>query len=180
MTPAVVIRRYLDVERDVRLERAIDAIFFEASNTKSFASESARSAFRERWLGRYLREEPHYAYLALANTGDMVGYLVGSFDARSSDTEAAEASGFSAFRDVSRRYPAHLHVNMAPQYRGFGIGARLIEAFVADLRQANATGVHVITSATSPNVRFYTRNAFVEVGCGGPDGSLVCLARTLV
>lgn len=180
MTSAVVIRRYLDVERDAGLDRAIDAIFFEASNTKSFASENARSAFRERWLGRYLREEPHYAYLALANTGDMVGYLVGSFDARGSDREAAEASGFSAFGDVSRRYPAHLHVNMAPQYRGFGIGGRLIEAFIADLRRANVAGVHVITSATSPNVRFYTRNGFADVGRGGFDDALVCLARTLV
>ena len=176
MPHRVVIRRYFDVERTDRLDDDIDAIFFEASNTKSFANEIARSAFRERWLGRYLRNDPQFAYLAVTPKGDVVGYLVGSVDGSASN-RSAEAGGIAAFRDASARYPAHLHVNVAPVYRGLGIGGRLIDAFIADARHAGAAGVHVVTGAASANVRFYNRNGFREIARGGPAGMLVCLAR---
>ena len=55
MIAAVTIHRYLDVTPSSKLSDQIDAIFFEASNTKSFESDAARAVFRERWLGRYLR-----------------------------------------------------------------------------------------------------------------------------
>lgn len=173
MSDRIVIRRYLDAERTARLDADIDAIFFEASNTKWFENDSVRSAFRERWLGRYLRDDPQYAYLAFAPPGNLAGYLVGAID------DSASNAGIAAFRNLSKRYPAHLHVNVAPQYRGFGIGGRLIDAFVADARKAGAAGVHVVTSATSANVRFYNRNGFLEVERGGPDNGLVYLARGL-
>jgi GNAT superfamily N-acetyltransferase len=173
MPDRIVIRRYLDAERTARLDDDIDAIFFEASNTKSFENEAARLAFRERWLGHYLRDDPQYAYLAFAPSGDLVGYLVGAIGDR------ALNEGIAAFRDLSKRYPAHLHVNVTPRYRGFGIGGRLIDAFVADTRQAGAAGVHVVTSAASANVRFYNRNGFLEIDRGGPDNGLVYLARAL-
>ena len=47
---AVAIRRWAEVAHQERLSDQLDAIFFEASGTKSFASEDARAAFRERWL----------------------------------------------------------------------------------------------------------------------------------
>jgi ribosomal protein S18 acetylase RimI-like enzyme len=178
MPDRIVIRRYLDAERTARLDDDIDAIFFEASNTKSFENDSVRSAFRERWLGRYLRDDPQYAYLAFAPSGNLVGYLVGAIDDPASNVQPADA-GIAAFRDLSKRYPAHLHVNVAPEYRGFGIGGRLIDAFVADAQQAGAAGVHVVTSAASANVRFYNRNGFLEIERGGPDNGLVYLARGL-
>lgn len=179
MSTAVAICRYLDVERTVRLDTEIDAIFFEASNTKSFENEAARLAFRERWLGRYLRDDPQFAYLAIAPAREVVGYLIGSVDDPASPRFAEEGGGIAAFRDVNERYPAHLHVNVAPAYRGFGIGGRLIDAFIADAQRAGAAGVHVVTSATSANVPFYNRNGFREIVRGGPANALVCLARDL-
>lgn len=177
MSTRIAIVRYLDVARTSELDAAIDAIFFEASNTKSFESEATRTAFRERWLGRYLRVDPQFAYLAITTAGDVVGYLVGAIEDPASSK--VQDTAITAFRDVTQRYPAHLHVNIAPDHRGSGIGGRLIDAFIADARRAGASGVHVITSAASPNVRFYNRNGFCEVARGGPAGALVCLARAL-
>lgn len=177
MSTRIAIVRYLDVARTSELDAAIDAIFFEASNTKSFESEAARTAFRERWLGRYLRVDPQFAYLAITTSGDVVGYLVGAIEDPASSK--VQDTAITAFRDVTQRYPAHLHVNIAPDHRGSGIGGRLIDAFIADAQRAGASGVHVITSAASPNVRFYNRNGFCEVARGGPAGALVCLARAL-
>lgn len=178
MQSSIAICRYLDAVPSPRLEASIDEIFFEASNTKSFADAGARAAFRDRWLGRYLRNDPQYAYLACAPSGDVVGYLVGTRGAMDERGDG-EANGIALFRDLARRFPAHLHVNVSPAYRGFGSGSRLIEAFIADVKQVGAVGVHVITSAGSHNVRFYNRNGFMEVGRGGPNDMLVVLAKPL-
>ncbi len=61
---AITVRRWADVDRPERLTGQLDAIFFEASGTKSFASEDARAAFRERWFARYLEQHPQWAYVA--------------------------------------------------------------------------------------------------------------------
>lgn len=177
MSSHISICRYLDVERTPRLDEEIDAIFFEASNTKSFESDAARSAFRERWLRRYLRDDPQFAYLAMSISGDVVGYLVGTIEDPASSRSMENAT--SAFHEATKRYPAHLHVNVAPAYRSSGVGGSLIDTFVADARRAGAAGVHVITSAASANVRFYNRNGFQEIARSGPADALVFLARAL-
>jgi GNAT superfamily N-acetyltransferase len=146
--------------------------------TKSFADAAARSAFRERWLGRYLKHDPELAYIAL--DGEKVaGYLVGSLD------DPATASRFRdvavpAFASMTAKLPAHLHVNLAPDYRNGGLGGRLIAAFVADLKRRNVPGVHVVTGLGARNVSFYNRNGFLEVALakvGSHD--LVLLGRCL-
>lgn len=166
-----VIRRWTEIADKQRVTPEIDAIFFEASNTKAFAGEAERRAFRERWLGKYLANEPQFAYVAVAGAGAVAGYLVGSL---------LEPVGFEAFANAAWEYPAHLHVNLAPQFRNRGIGARLIGAFARDALLAGATGMHVVTSADSRNVGFYTRNGFAEVARDSVDGrELVFLGRKL-
>lgn len=146
--------RWNEIADRQRLVPAVDAIFFESSGTKSFADEAERHAFRERWLGKYLIDEPEWAYAALTRDGTLAGYLVGSL---------SEQSGFEVFSAAGAEYPAHLHVNLAPAYRNRGIGAKLIAAFAADAGRAGAKGAHVVTSADARNVRFYERVGFREI-----------------
>ena len=120
MIAAVTIHRYLDVTPSSKLSDQIDAIFFEASNTKSFESDAARAIFRERWLGRYLRDDPQFAYLAFAASGDVAGYVVGAIDDPVLSERFADVGYFAAFGDLTRKYPAHLHVNLAPAFRNRG------------------------------------------------------------
>jgi ribosomal protein S18 acetylase RimI-like enzyme len=168
---SVAVRRWTDIDRSVSLVEQLDAIFFEASNTKAFPSEEARAAFRERWFGRYLTQHPQWAFVALAADGSVAGYLVGALD---------EASGFDDFADAAREFPAHLHVNLAPAYRSRGIGAALIDAFAADAARAGAKGIHIVTSADSRNVRFYERAGFSEQARTSVNGrDLVFLGRSL-
>src|SRR5262245_27352804 len=74
------IHRWQSMPYRDRLLPEIEAVFFQASATQSFAGDSERAAFRERWLGRYLTHYPEYAYIALAPDGTVAGYLVGSLD----------------------------------------------------------------------------------------------------
>ncbi|MBA2127114.1 GNAT family N-acetyltransferase [Hyphomicrobium methylovorum] len=175
MAEPIIIQRYRDIARDLSNAVAgeIDEIFFEASNTKSFATPEARIAFRHRWLGRYLANYPHFAYVAIDREQRVAGYLVGAIE---KSDGAADADPFATF---AVDYPAHLHVNVAARDRGRGIGGQLIAVFVDELRIAGAAGVHVVTSAASDNVRFYKRNGFAEVARGGKADALVFLGRRL-
>ncbi|MET0638860.1 MAG: GNAT family N-acetyltransferase [Hyphomicrobium sp.] len=179
MSEPIAICRYLDVSPTPELANEIDAIFFQSSNTTSFESDATRSAFRERWLGRYLTHDPQFAYLARSGEGTVVGYLVGSVDDPAETTRFADIGYFSSLRPLTKRFPAHLHINVDAHHRGRGLGGRLISRFAADAAAVGVPGIHVVTDAEARNVGFYNRNGFAEVGRAGAGGKLVFLARTL-
>lgn len=143
----------------------LDEIFFESSATKTFASEAARAAFRQRWLGRYLDADPRLVLLAFV-AGDapgserLVGYLAGDLDDPAATGRYSDIGYFPALAAWTARFPAHLHVNVASDERSLGIGARLVESFVREVAAAGRPGVHVVTGADSRNVAFYRRNGF--------------------
>ncbi len=173
----VVICCWADCADRERLTPEIDAIFFESSNTKTFAGAAERAAFRERWLGRYLEHEPQWAYLAIAGDRSVAGYLVGSISASVQQTDGGYLEGFAPF---AANYPAHLHVNLAAAFRNRGIGRELIAAFAADAARAGAKGVHVITAAGARNVGFYARAGFRILARSKVGGrELVFLGRAL-
>jgi GNAT superfamily N-acetyltransferase len=176
----VKIHRWDALPNRARLLPEIDAIFFEASATKSFVSDAEREAFRERWLGRYLAHYPAQAFLALSEDGSVAGYLVGSLDDPARTPLFSDIGYFASFAALTAEYPSQIHVNLAPDWRGQGIGAHLIEAFAEDARRAGARGVHVVTARGMRNVGFYTANGFHEAGALISNGrDIVFLARSL-
>jgi len=138
----------------------IEAIFFEASG-RTFEPGPERDVFRERWLGRYLQGGTDVVVLALAGADTVAGYLVGAIDSAAEQERFADISYFrDDFADLARRFPAHLHINLAPAFRSRGVGARLIEAFADHAATVGAGGVHVVTGVGLRNVRFYERCGF--------------------
>jgi GNAT superfamily N-acetyltransferase len=136
----------------------IDAVFFEASGRSGFASPEERAAFRERWLGRYLAGGSDVVLIARDPQETVAGYLAGALEDPAEQERFADIGYFrAAFRDLCRRYPAHLHINLAPAFRGRGVGVRLIAAFAARAVAAGVPGFHVVTAKDARNVRFYTR-----------------------
>ena len=146
------------------VRRQVDAIFFEASG-RTFEPGPERDAFRQRWLDRYLDSGTDEVFLALAREDLVAGYLVGAVHDPAEQERFADASYFRTdFAALCRRFPAHLHINLATGFRNRGIGARLIEAFAAEARAAGAPGMHVVTGEGMRNVRFYLRCGFAEQG----------------
>lgn len=173
-------RRYADSADVASLQSALDTIFFDASNTKSFASEEARAAFRERWLGRYLTHDPQWAYIAQLGSGEVAGYLAGSLSDPAQTPRFSDIPYFAAFKELTRQFPAHLHVNLAKGLRGQGLGSALVQRFMRDAAEAGAPGVHIVTSRGARNVGFYTRNGFTEK-CATGEGlrEVVFLGREI-
>lgn len=175
MSDQINIVRYNDIAGDLRNSVAaeMDVIFFDASTTKVFATREARMDFRQRWLGRYLGNDPHHAYLAIDSGGRVAGYLVGTV------ADSGEIAADYPFAAHVANFPAHFHINVGAEHRGRGIGARLIEIFADSLVRVGVSGVHVITTTASDNVRFYRRCGFVEAGRGGAGNGLMFLGRKL-
>lgn len=174
----IVIRRYSEIAPSPALEAGLDAVFFEASNVKSFSDVAARRTFRERWLGRYLVHDPDLAFVAVSQSGSVLGYVVGSLKDPAFEPRFSDIPYFKVFNILTRQFPAHLHVNLAPDARNSGLGSDLVRRFISEAEKAAAPGVHVVTSRGARNVAFYNRNGFHEAGSFAEGGrEIVFLAR---
>jgi GNAT superfamily N-acetyltransferase len=177
---AIRIAKLADLEPSPALQARLDAIFFAASG-RTFAPGSEREAFRQRWLGRYLQGGNDIVLLALDARGTLAGYVAGAVENPALQERFSDIAYFRGdFAGLCGRYPAHLHINLAPEFRNRGIGARLIEAFAAAARSAGAPGLHVVTGEGMRNVHFYERCGLTEQGrAPWNGGTVVLLARSL-
>lgn len=154
----------------VRHGDALDRIFFAASSVRSFTDAHARARFRARWLGRYLDGDIDHAFVALAPDGAVIGYVVGMLADAALDARFTDIASVQIFAATSKRYPAHLHINVDEAWRGRGVGAQLIDAFANHARAAGVDGLHIVTGAGMRNVCFYMANGFREVARAEVDG----------
>ncbi len=120
----------------------------------------------------YLIYEPEHLLIAEAK-GEVAGYLTGCFNTSRcrwiKTTRVVPKALFKAVLrgEIGRKeikystslvyvtlngegrsrppsgYPAHFHVNLAEDFRGKGIGSKLVEKFFALLEDAGIEGVHV-------------------------------------
>ncbi|KAG8876763.1 hypothetical protein FRB97_003944 [Tulasnella sp. 331] len=62
---------------------------------------------------------------------------------------------------IDEGYPAHLHVNLLPEYRSQGYGPKLLEAFSNVVKQDGGGGVHVaMAPGNDRGGVWYARNGF--------------------
>ena len=67
-------------------------------------------------------------------------------------------------QQFAAEYPAHFHLNLRAGCRGFGTGRQLLEKFVAQARQAGATGIQAGVSETNAAGRkFFEHAGFVTL-----------------
>jgi GNAT superfamily N-acetyltransferase len=158
----------------------LEAIFFAAA-ARPYPPGPEREVFRERWLGRYLSHDAKHLFVALDPGGGVAGYLAGALDDPAKAPRFRDIAYFETWAHLTARFPAHLHINLAPQARNHGLGRRLVEAFCAHAAAHGAPGVHVVTAEAARNVRFYTRAGFTRQSTLPNDGKpLVFLARPLI
>lgn len=74
--------------------------------------------------------------------------------------EAAFAPELSA--TLHRRFPAHLHMNVAAGLRGRGIGGELLDGYLHALRGRGIPGVHLFCGPGP--LAFYARHGFAVLG----------------
>lgn len=65
---------------------------------------------------------------------------------------------------LAAEYPAHLHIDLLEHARGLGLGRRLIDHLLDDLRARDVPGVHLgVDEANANGIGFYEHLGFREV-----------------
>ena len=182
--PGNTVIRLIEVPQEQRVQiiQAVDALFFDASNTQAFSSDEEKSAFREVWLGRYIRNHPEHFYIATSDIGDVLGYLAGSPDNPAETALFSDIDYFKLFEKECVQYPAQLHINIAPSARGLGVGRALIDAYATQCAQDGVSGCHVVTRVGADNVGFYLACGFHEVArahWAARDRDLILLGKII-
>ena len=141
----------------------LDRIFFEASAKRDFRSEEEKQSFREMSLGRYIVRHRDSFFIALDDAGHAVGYLAGCLENPTKLDHFNDVGYFQYIDDICETYPAHLHVNIAVQYRNRGLGTALVGHFAEWAKLHSVEGIQLVTSRTSRSIPFYRRLGFSEL-----------------
>ncbi|MFZ4246684.1 GNAT family N-acetyltransferase [Streptomyces griseoincarnatus] len=165
------------------------------------------SVFTAAFAAPYAHLEPELAFVLDDGRGNAVGYVVGAADtARFAERFRAEwlplvaerhpaPAGPPATPDETiawllhhpermavpelAAWPAHLHIDLLPEWQGRGYGRRLMRTLLAALAERGVPAVHlVMTAANEPARAFYDRMGFEEIEGVPMDDSVVCLGRT--
>ncbi len=152
-----MIRRLTDLPDPAPALADLESVFFLSSARRRFDTPADRARFFETWTGWHRRAAPGDILLWMEG-GRALGYLTGCRDSAGAAELFDTVPDYALFADLFDRFPAHLHVNVHPDARGRGIGARLVEAFAADC----GTGLHVVTAAGARNAAFYARCGFTH------------------
>lgn len=150
--------------------------------------------------------EPELAFVVDDGAGHAVGYIVGTADTRSFVREFRQrwlptlAHRYPApvgpprtptdemiallhrpermIVDELAGYPAHLHIDLLPEYQRAGHGRALMTTFLGALRTRGVPAVHLGMVSTNTAARaFYDRLGFVELPVADP-GPLTYLGRS--
>ena len=66
--------------------------------------------------------------------------------------------------EIVEPYPSHLHINLLPHLRGTGIGRKLMERWLATVREMGSRGAHLaVGPANRRAIRFYRACGFHEL-----------------
>jgi ribosomal protein S18 acetylase RimI-like enzyme len=101
----------------------------------------------------------------------------------------AECSMLQSKPHLLERYPAHLHIDILPEYQRKGWGSQLMKVFLAEVKNFGASGVHLGMVRTNDGAkRFYEKQGFQlcgevldegKSGEVGREGNAVCMIRSL-
>ncbi len=66
--------------------------------------------------------------------------------------------------DLHLLYPAHLHMNILPEYQGKGLGGKLITLFIDHIKDLQVSGIHLGTSNHNRTaISFYRKMGFTAI-----------------
>ncbi|MEV4276743.1 GNAT family N-acetyltransferase [Actinoplanes xinjiangensis] len=140
------------------------------------------------WAVPYVTREPEHAHVLDDGTGAAVGYILGTADTaafvewfrkewipatadrfaaddpRDRDLAAVLNTPEKMLRPEFADYPAHLHIDLLPEWQGRGHGRGLMAAFLAGLRAAGVERVHLGMAAENEGAyTFYRKLGFHDI-----------------
>ena len=76
---------------------------------------------------------------------------------------------FEPMPQLAERFPSHLHINLLPRLQGRGVGRRLIQTLIAQLRARGSRGLHLYVGLDNDRApEFYRRVGFTPLAVADP------------
>jgi ribosomal protein S18 acetylase RimI-like enzyme len=149
--------------------------------------------FGLRWCLDYLWHDTDNCFVAVDQQSDhVVGYILGTLDSTAQvvrfysvtfpkikqywKTMPNKTINDLAFyvmirlinqdvlKDLFTEYPAHLHINLYPEYQRHGIGAQLLAAYEENLRKKDIPGYHLGVAADNQvGISFYQKQGLAQL-----------------
>ena len=159
-------------------------IMMDSRLPEPFPDAESEAAFEDRWLRKYFDDPAVILFISTERPetdrpSDTTGYILVQPEPVSEAEWQADMPYYESFAAHLPDFPAHLHINMDAAHRGRGVGAHLLNAACAQVRESGARGIHLITAADARNVGFYTANGFSEIARDHRDKIRVMLGRSL-
>jgi ribosomal protein S18 acetylase RimI-like enzyme len=185
-----VIRPYQAGDRDAVYDVAVRT---GAAGQDARGRFSTDDLIGDTYAGAYLCLEPEHAYV-LDNGTRAVGYIIGTAntagfvaayrkswlplmrqryqpppDPPATDEEHKLEAMFSPefmLVDELAHYPAHLHINLLPDYQGSGFGRAMMDTFMASVAAAGAASCYLaVRPANTAALGFYDRLGWQRLSC---------------
>lgn len=123
----------------------------------------------------YIEKEPENCFVA-ADGGRVVGYILCAADCncwvkdfRSEYVDRAPAEEVKRFYEgtmatpqkFAESYPAHLHIDILPEYQRMGIGFKLMNALIGHLKGRGVPGLMLsVAGDNTKGINFYEKYGF--------------------
>ena len=128
----------------------------------------------------YITYEKDNCFVAEVD-GTVVGYIISSEDSKkwregflsflSSYREEIREAGYystKGYEPFYSQYPAHLHIDIDPNYQRMGIGGALMDALLAHYREKGVKGVMLgVDTNNIKGVSFYKKYGFTPLSENG-------------
>lgn len=130
----------------------------------------------------YIEQEPENCFVAADERDDAVGYVICAADFDTWEqrfnelylsvtaNDIAKIIGrttIDILRPFSKEYPAHLHIDISPDYQKKGLGKKLIDALIEHLKSRGVRGLLLNVSADNESgIGFYKKYGFTELKRG--------------
>lgn len=125
----------------------------------------------------YIEQEPDNVFVLVDESDKAQGYIFCAEDFKKyskgfkSYLKKVRHTGLKnyleAFGEVfvyslySKKYPAHLHIDLNDQFRGGGNGSKMMEALTAQMKSKGVRGIMLIVGTENKRgINFYQKNGF--------------------
>lgn len=140
----------------------------------------------------YTRAEQENCFVAVDENDKAVGYIICAPDYKrykrgflKNELKSIFLLGFkygiTAYFDVlsqnaaSKKYPAHLHIDIMPDFQGSGTGTALMQTLLDHLKEQKVEGIMLgVAKSNVGAIRFYKRNGFSVLGVFGDGVLMAC------
>ena len=127
------------------------------------------------YLHYYITYEKENCFVAADDSDNAVGYIISvsnwerwkkdfpalMLEGKRNEIVEKGKAGVDSFAPYASEYPAHLHIDIHPQYQRMGLGHALMDALISHYRKENVRGVMLgVDPSNEKGVNFYRKYGF--------------------